>query len=193
MTPEECRRVADAAEKYNVSMLKITSSMRLALIGVAPENVHDAWAATGMQAGAAKGPCIRSIRACPGTEYCRLAKQDALKLGMELDARYHGMSLPAKLKIAVSGCVNQCAENCIRDIGLHGKNDGWVITIGGNGGASRSLAHPFASGLDDAVALLTVDKLIKFYSEKAKKFDRMSKLIKRTGIENIKKAIDLRD
>lgn len=189
ITPEECRKLADTAEKFNIPLIKITSSMRLALIGVNKTRVEDAWAEMGMNPGAATGPCIRSIRACPGIEYCRLAKQDAMKLGMELDRRYHGMALPAKLKIAVSGCINQCAENCIRDIGLHGKNNGWTITIGGNGGSRPSLAIPFVEGLNDEDALVTVDALIKLYIEKAKKFDRMSKLVKRIGIEKIQEAV----
>jgi NAD(P)H-nitrite reductase large subunit len=112
-----------------------------------------------------------------------------MKIAGEFDRRYHGKVLPAKLKIAVSACVNQCAENCIRDIGLFGKNDGWTITIGGNGGAKPCLAVPFASGCDDEEALTLVDRLISFYAEHARKFDRMAKLIKRVGMDEIKRVV----
>lgn len=189
ITPEQCRRLADVTEKYDAKVLKITSSMRLAMIGIKEDDVASAWEDLGMPPGAATGPCLRSVRACPGNEYCRLAKQDSMKIAGIIDERYHGIELPAKLKIAVSGCVNQCAENCIRDIGLYGKHDGWVVTVGGNGGSRPNLAVEFTSGLDDDQALDTVDRIISFYKENAKKIDRMSRVIKRLGFEKVKTEI----
>ncbi|WP_299982795.1 hypothetical protein [Desulfobacula sp.] len=42
------------------------------------------------------GLCIRSIRTCPGTSFCKLGKQDAVGVGLKLDEKYHAYELPAK-------------------------------------------------------------------------------------------------
>lgn len=55
-------------------------------------------------------------------------------VGFKLDERYHGLELPAKFKLGVSGCPNQCAETCIKDVGFVGMPKGWKILVGGNGG-----------------------------------------------------------
>ena len=120
VNPDQLRKIADVAEKYNVPVLKITSAARIAIVGIKEEQVDGIWYDLGMDAGHATGLCVRSIKVCPGISYCRLAKQDSLKMGMELDEIYHGMVLPSKMKMGVSGCKIQCAENCIKDISLYG-------------------------------------------------------------------------
>ena len=140
VTPEQLRSMADVAQKYNVSMLKVTSAARLALIGIREDQVDGVWQDLSMQPGHATGLCVRSIKVCPGTSFCRLGQQDSLDMGRKLDETYHGMVLPSKMKMGVSGCKIQCAENCIKDISLYGTRDGWTVMIGGNGSARPRLA-----------------------------------------------------
>ncbi len=114
------RKLADVAEKYGAKALKITGATRIAIVGLKEEDIDAVWKDLGMSAGAAVGLCVRSIRACPGTTFCKLGKQDALGVGLKLDERYHGFELPGKLKMSVSGCNLSCAESWVRDIGLTG-------------------------------------------------------------------------
>ena len=81
IAPDQLRKMADVAEKFNVSSVKITSAARIALIGVKEDQVDGIWDDLGMDAGHATGLCVRSIKVCPGTTYCRLGKQDSLKMG----------------------------------------------------------------------------------------------------------------
>ena len=186
--PEILRNIADVAEKYNCA-IKITSANRIAVVGIKEEDIDSAWEQLGTDPGAAVGACVRSIKVCPGTTFCRLAKQDSLTLGQELDSRYHGHKLPAKFKIGVSGCINQCAENCIKDIAFTGKADGWTVLVGGNGGSRPVLAQMLTSGLSTEEALELTRRVIDFYKQNAKKMDRMSRLIKRIGMDQLKKAV----
>ena len=104
------RRLADVADKYGLQALKITSAARIAMVGIKEEDVNDIWMELGMSPGSAVGLCVRSIKACPGTTFCKRGLQDSLTLGLKLDEKYHGMQLPGKFKMGVSGCPNQCAE-----------------------------------------------------------------------------------
>ena len=190
VTPELLRRIADVSEKYNAQTIKITGATRIAIVGIREEDVDQVWQEIQLDKGAAVGLCVRSIRACPGTTYCRLGKQDALEIAMKLDQRYHAMVLPGKFKMAVSGCHLSCSESWVRDIGLIGLKDGWQVVIGGNVGAEPRIAQEIASGLDDDDALRAVDKLVQCYQEVAKKGERLGKTIDRIGLEPFKAALD---
>ncbi|MFZ0242563.1 MAG: NAD(P)/FAD-dependent oxidoreductase [Desulfobacterales bacterium] len=183
VTPELLRRIADVAEKYEAQAIKITGATRIAIVGLKEEDIDGAWETLRLGKGAAVGLCVRSIRACPGNTYCKLGQQDAIKLGLTLDEVYHGKQLPGKFKMAVSGCHLSCAESWVRDVGLIGKKDGWVLVIGGNVGAAPRIAQECADGLDDDQALAVIEAVVGFYQENAKKGERLGKMIDRLGLE----------
>ena len=189
VTPALLRTLADVAEKYEVKALKVTGAARIAIVGIKEEDVDDVWKELEMATGHAVGLCVRSVRACPGTTFCKLGKQDALGMGMKLDEMYHGMQLPGKFKMAVSGCNLNCAESWVRDIGLYGKPDGWILLAGGNVGATPRIAQELLIGLSDEEALAKVEKAVNFYQENANKGERMGKMIERLGLAPLKAAV----
>ena len=189
VTPELLRKIADIAEKYKAQALKITSATRIAIVGLREEDVDNVWNDLEMTPGAAVGLCVRSVRACPGTTFCKLGQQDALGLGMELDKLYHGVNLPGKFKMAVSGCQINCAESWVRDLGLFGKPKGWTLVIGGNVGTNPRLAQELTTELSDEQALEKISRVIDYYKETASKGERFGKMIDRIGFETVKAAL----
>ena len=187
--PETLRKLADVAEKYKAQALKITSAARIAIVGVQQQDVESIWTELAMSPGAAVGLCVRSVKACPGTTFCKRGQQDSLTVGLELDRKYHGTELPGKLKIGVSGCPNQCAETCIKDIGLVGTLKGWRVLAGGNGGARPRLAQEVARDLSTEQALDTIDKIVEFYKSNAKKHQRLGAMMEKMSIEEFKAAV----
>ena len=189
VTPDLLRKIADVPEKYNAQALKLTGACRIAIVGLKEDDIDSVWADLGLDKGAAVGLCVRSIRSCPGTTFCKIGKQDSLSLGMELDKKYHGFELPGKFKMAVSGCRLSCAESWVRDIGLIGQKDGWLLTIGGNVGASPRIGDELIDNVDDKAALDAIDKVIAHYQENAKKGERLGKMIDRVGLDGFKAAV----
>ena len=189
VTPELLRKLADVAEKYHAKALKITGATRIALVGIKEEDIDSVWEDLGMKPGAAVGLCVRSVRACPGNTFCKIGQQDALGMGMKLDEIYHGLELPGKFKMAVSGCNLNCAEGWVRDVGLYGKAKGWTLTIGGNVGAAPRIGQELLSDLDDEQALAGVEKVVEYYRENAKKGERLGKMIDRIGFDAVKEAL----
>jgi NAD(P)H-nitrite reductase large subunit len=188
--PAQLRTLADVAEKHQISNLKITSAARIALIGIKEDQVDDVWKDLGLDPGHAVGLCVRSIKVCPGTTFCRLGKQDSLKMGMELDRMYHGMVLPSKMKMAVSGCKIQCAENCIKDLSLYGTQNGWTVCIGGNGSARPRLADVLVEGLSSQDARQMLEDAIAYYKEHSKR-ERMGRMVERIGLDKIKSDLNV--
>jgi len=189
VTPALLRKLADVAEKYEAQAMKITGATRIAVVGLKEEDIDKVWQELGMDKGAAVGLCVRSIRACPGTTFCSIGKQDALGIGMKLDALYHGYELPGKFKISASGCKLCCAESWVRDVGLIGQEDGWKLVVGGNVGTRPRIGDELLTGLDDDQAMAAIKKVIDYYKENAKKGERLGKLIDRNGFDSLKSAV----
>jgi len=98
------------------------------------------------------------------------------------------MELPGKLKIGVSGCPNQCAETCIKDIGLVGTLKGWRVLAGGNGGARPRLAQEIARDISTEQALDIIDKIVEFYRLNGKKHQRLGAMMENMSLEEFKAA-----
>ena len=182
------RRIADVAEKYNAKALKITSAQRIAIVGIDPKDIDAAWNDLGMKTGAAIGLCVRSIKICPGTTFCKRGQQDSVGIGLKLDQIYHGMQLPWKFKIGVSGCANSCAEPAVKDIGLIGMSKGWRLLVGGSSGVKPRLGLMLADNLSDEAALSMIERIINYYKEHAKK-QRLGEFIEEIGFEKFKQEI----
>jgi NAD(P)H-nitrite reductase large subunit len=183
------RKIADVAEKYGAKVIKLTSAQRMAIVGLEEDKIDQVWAELGMPKGAAVGLCVRSVKICPATHFCRLAQQDAVTLGLELDKRYHGMELPSKFKMAVSGCMNSCSEPAVKDLGLIGMPKGYRVLIGGCASGVPRLADVLAQDVPPEDVLPLVDKIIKYYQANAKKYERMGRMIDRLGQEKVKQEI----
>ncbi|MCL7413730.1 MAG: NAD(P)/FAD-dependent oxidoreductase [ANME-2 cluster archaeon] len=182
------RKIADVAEKYNATAVKITSAQRIALVGLRAEDLDSIWSDLGMAPGAAIGLCVRSVKICPGTTFCKRGQQDSVGVGLKLDGLYHGMELPSKLKMGVSGCQNTCAESSVKDIGLIGTTKGWKLMAGGSSGIKPRIADIIAEGLDDAGALELVERIIEFMKARGEK-QRLGRVIDDMGLEAFKSAV----
>jgi NAD(P)H-nitrite reductase large subunit len=188
--PATLRKLADVAEKYGAAALKVTSAQRIAIVGLKDEDLDNVWADLGIKPGAAVGLCVRSVKICPGTTFCKQAKQDSLGLGLKLDAKYHGMPMPSKLKMGVSGCPNSCAEPAIKDIGIMGTSKGYTLMVGGSAAAAPRLAEVVAKELSEEEVLEVVDKILTFYKSSGTK-KRLGKFIDDIGLDNFKSKIGL--
>jgi hybrid cluster-associated redox disulfide protein len=183
------RNIADVAEKYNAAALKVTSGQRIAIVGIEREDVATVWEELKMDPGAAVGMCVRSIKMCPGTTFCKRGQQDSIGLGMKLDSKYHGFALPAKFKMAVSGCQNSCSEPAVRDIGIMGTPQGYNIMVGGNAGMRPRLAETIAQFKTEEEVLTIVDNIIDYYKDNAKVNERLGDFIDKVGLEDFKKQV----
>lgn len=191
VTPELLRRIADVAERYDCQALKLTSAERIALIGLRAQDIGAVWRDLGMQPGHVTGACVRSVRVCPGTDFCKRGQQNSLGVGRTIDARYHGQPVPGKLKIAVSGCPNQCTETATKDIGLVGTRRGWDLWVGGSGGANPRMATRTAQHCTDSEILALVDGVLEWYRSSARPRERLHKTLNRVGLDTLTKHLGL--
>lgn len=188
ITADMLRTIAGVADKYGLG-LKLTSAQRIALIGIREEDLDSIWHEVGAPPGAAIGLCVRSIKICPGTTQCKRAVQDSVSLGLKLDAAYHSMELPNKLKMGVSGCMLSCAEVAVKDIGIMGTTKGWKILVGGCAGARPRLGDTLVDNVNSEEEVLAiVEKIITFFKNNPNQ-NRIGRIIDDIGIERFRQEV----
>lgn len=191
VTPELLRRLADVAERYGCQAMKVTSSERIALIGLQAKDLDAVWDELGLAPGGLAGDCVRSVRVCTGMQYCKRAQQDSVPIGLQIDRDHHGRPLPGKLKIGISGCANQCAETATKDIGLVGAKQGWDLWVGGCGGAVPCLGTRIARAGSAEQAKTWVDGTVAFYQANARPKERLGRTLARLGVDALLNALGL--
>ncbi len=176
VTPDGLIAIGHIAKRYQLYS-KVTGGQRIDLFGARLEQLPDIWrelAAAGFETGHAYGKSLRTVKSCVGSTWCRYGVQDSTGLAVRLEHRYKGLRAPHKIKMAVSGCTRECAEAQGKDIGVIATEKGWNLYVCGNGGMKPRHADLFASDLDDASLIRTVDRLLMFYIRTADRLQRTS-------------------
>lgn len=182
--PDLMRKYADVTEKYH-GIMKLTSAQRVMITGLKAEDIESIWQELDMQPAMGFANCVRSVKICPGSVFCKRGKQDSIKLGMELDKLYHKKEMPSRMKLGVAGCQNSCAEVHVKDVGVMGTDFGWDIYVGGSAGSHPRLADLLIEGLDYDEALHIVDIIVRYYQKNAD-IERVGQFIDRIGFKKFK-------
>ncbi|WP_275984199.1 nitrite reductase large subunit NirB [Paenibacillus hamazuiensis] len=189
-SPQELRKIADVADKYNVPMVKITGGQRIDLLGVKKEDLPKMWADLDMPSGYAYAKALRTVKTCVGSTFCRFGTQDSIKMGIELEKKYERLNTPAKVKMAVSGCPRNCAESVIKDFGVVAIDGGWELYVGGNGGVKVRAADLLFKVKTEEEVIEYCGAFLQHYRETAKWNERTSEWVERVGLESIRQALD---
>jgi len=182
--PETLEKYAQVARKYG-GTLKLTSAQRIMITGLKAENIDEIWAELDMQPAMSFANCVRSVKICPGTAFCKRGKQDSVKLGLELDKRYSKKEMPSRMKLGVAGCPNSCSESVIKDIGVIGTDEGWDVFVGGSAGSHPRLADKLITGLGYDDTLRIIDIVVRYY-QKHGDIERVGQFIDRIGFEKFR-------
>lgn len=186
-TPDELRRIADVADKYNVPMVKVTGSQRLDLLGVKKSDLPRIWADLGMPSGQAYTKGVRMVKTCVGSDFCRFGVQDSTSTGIELERRLENLFTPHKVKMGVVGCPRNCAEATVKDIGLIGQEGSWQIVVGGAAGKKVRKADVLTTVETSEEALELASVFFQYYREEANYLERTYDFVERLGIEKVRR------
>jgi nitrite reductase (NADH) large subunit len=186
-SPDELRRIADVADKYQVRMVKITGSQRIDLLGVKKSDLPKIWADLGMPSGQAYTKGVRMVKTCVGTDFCRFGVQDSTSAGIELERSFENLFTPHKVKMGAVGCPRNCAEATVKDIGLVGQEGSWQVVVGGAAGKKVRKADLLITVETTEQALEAAALFFQYYRESANYLERTYDFVERVGIEKVRK------
>ena len=101
------------------------------------------------------------------------------------------MALPAKFKIGVGGCPNNCVKPTLNDIGivgavLPGGGRGYRIFLGGHWGRTGAAGREVPSLLPDEESVLAfIERVLNFYRSNGLPGERFCKTLDRLGFEQV--------
>ena len=78
----------------------MTSEHRIGLYGIKEEDIDNIWHDLDMKPGGFIGKCVRAAKFCTGNTSCKKGYQNTVKLGLEIDEKFHKIQTPHKIKIA---------------------------------------------------------------------------------------------
>ncbi|MDN6747274.1 MAG: nitrite/sulfite reductase [Brevibacterium sp.] len=175
-------QIADLIEEYGIDRIRLTPMQKILVLDVDEADLDDVVARLdGLGMSSRKDLFRRSVMACTGIEYCKLAivetKQTAIDAVTKLEERLADIDLPHRFSLHLNGCPNSCARIQTADIGLKGQIvttdegeqvPGFQVHVGG-GLASKDRDE---AGLGRTVRGLkvTVDGLEEYVEKMVRRF-----------------------
>ncbi len=185
VTGEQLAKIAELV-KQGAGLAKFTTGQRIVILTSADQvqAVRDGLAEVGLKIGPA-GKTIRNVKGCAGS-LCRYSAQNGLQDALTLDKIFAGRSMPAALKISVSGCPRNCMESQSNDIGFIGTPLGYKVYVGGRGGRKQVLGQMIKEGVKPEEMPALVEEIITKYLSATKGKERISHVVEKQGVEIFK-------
>jgi sulfite reductase (ferredoxin) len=195
--------VAKAAERVSSQRVRTTVEQNLLVLDVPEAEVNglvDELAELGLQAN--PSPWRRSVLACTGIEFCKLAivetKHRAATLVDNLESRLGELNsqLPHPVSVGLNGCPNACARTQVSDIGLKGQIvtdadgnqvEGFQVHLGGGLGLDAGFGRK-VRGLKVTSADLEnyVERLVRRYADSHEQGERFAQWVNRVAEDQLK-------
>ena len=192
VTAEQMQCVAAAAKRFGSGVVTLTSRLSMEVPGVPAGMVapfEAAIAAVGLSVGGT-GPRVRPVVCCKGT-LCPHGMIDTFALAEKIHRRFyegwHDVALPAKFKIGVGGCPNNCVKPSLNDIGivgatLPGGGHGYRASVGGHWGRAGSAGREVPTVFPDEESVLGfIENTLEFYRANGRPGERFFKTLDRVG------------
>jgi len=170
-TSEQMRTLADLADTYSQSELRVTPEQNLILPHVAladlPDLYRDLKAASLATANIGRAS---DIVACPGLDYCALATARSIPLAQDISTMLRDTGYDdaiGAMKIKISGCINACGHHHLGNIGILGLDRGGVetyqLTLGGTDGDALTIGERTGRGFSADEVVPAIERLIVTY------------------------------
>ncbi len=197
-TSEQMDLVADLADRYSFSDIRVTHEQNLVLPHVKLDDLYALWQALDhLDLGTANLGLVTDMIVCPGLDYCNLANARSIPVGQMIDARFADLSRQhdiGELKIKISGCINACGHHHVGHIGILGVDkkgtEYYQITLGGSADENAAVGKIVgrAFGYDEVAD--AVETIVTTYvNGRDSKEESFLSYVGRVGLDPFKEAL----
>ena len=196
-TSEQMRILADLADEYSTSELRTTKRQTIVFPYVRKDQVFYLWQSLEKYGLASPHQgTLAQIVACPGGDYCDLAKAVSIPIATRVQQRFDDMDKLldiGDLNINISGCENSCAHHHVADIGLLGmqKNgeEYYQITLAGETLNETNIGKKLGPSVSGDVVVDAVEEIVNVYLDNREEEERFTDVFKRIGIKPFKEKV----
>ena len=146
-TAEQMEGLADLAERFSFSEIRVTHEQNLVLPYVRQIDLYALWQGLGeLDLDSPNLGLISDMIACPGLDYCNLANARSIPIAQAISRRFADLKRQhdiGELKLKISGCINACGHHHVGHIGILGVDkrgeEFYQITLGGSADENAAL------------------------------------------------------
>lgn len=197
ITSREMRGLADLAERYSFSELRVTHEQNLVLPHVRQDELHALWQELArLKLADANRGLVTDIICCPGLDYCALATARSIPIAQAISRRFADPEKQREtgpLAIKISGCINACGHHHIGHIGILGLNKAgkeyYQLTIGGDPTETPAIGERAGPGLSAEEVPDAVERLINHYLRIRHEGETFLETYRRVGGESFREAL----
>jgi sulfite reductase (NADPH) hemoprotein beta-component len=189
--------VADLADRYSFSELRVTHEQNLVLADVKQSALYELW-----QEAKAHGLAtpniglLTDIICCPGGDFCSLANAKSIPIAQAIAERFDNIDYQhdiGEIELNISGCINACGHHHVGNIGILGVDkDGsewYQVSIGGAQGNQASIGKIIGPSFSAAQMPIVIDRLLQVYLEQRLEDERFIETVQRLGIAPFKEHV----
>ncbi len=196
-TSEQMRILADLSDQYGYSELRTTKRQTIVFPHVRKDQVFDLWQSLEKYGLASPHQgTLAQIVACPGGDYCDLAKAVSIPIATRVQQRFDDMDKLldiGDLNINISGCENSCAHHHVADIGLLGmqKNgeEYYQITVAGETLYKTVIGKKLGPSVSGDNVVDAVEDIVNVYLDNREEEEKFTEVFKRIGIKPFKEKV----
>ena len=196
-TSDQMRVVADIADRFSLSEIRVSHAQNLVLPYVRKKDVVAVYHALEKEGlASANLGLVTDIIACPGLDYCALATARSIPIAQEISKRFEA---PARQKeigdlaIKISGCINACGHHHAGNIGILGLDkqgkEFYQITLGGSADETASIGQIMGPGFSAEEVPAAIEKIVDTYIGLRNKDETFLGAYRRLGPAPFKAAV----
>lgn len=196
-TAEQMDVIADLAEKYSFSEIRVTHRQNIVLPHVRISDLHNVFLALqGNDLATANIEGTTDIIACPGLDFCALANARAIPVAQRLSERLSGLKEHhdiGDLHLNISGCINACGHHHVGAIGILGVDrrgeEFYQITLGGSAFEDAAIGDVIGPAFSSETIVDSVETIVTTYVGIRQDGERFIDTYRRTGSTPFKEAL----
>ena len=197
-TADQMDAVADLADRYSFSELRVSHEQNLILADVRQADLYDVWKeAKALGLATPNIGLLTNIIACPGGDFCSLANAKSIPVAEAIQRRFDDLDYLhdiGELDLNISGCMNSCGHHHIGHIGILGVDkqgaEYYQVSIGGAQGNDAALGKVIGPSVSQAEVPAVIEWLIELYLERREsEAELFVDVVRRIGVEPFKEYV----
>jgi sulfite reductase (NADPH) hemoprotein beta-component len=189
--------VADLADEYSFSELRVSHRQNLVFTDVRQGDLHTLWQQLcELELATPNIGLASDIIACPGLDYCALANARSIPIAQDIGQYFSGslkLQQVGDLTINVSGCMNACGHHHVGNIGILGVDkrgkEFFQLTLGGSSDEHASLGDRVGPGLPQAEVPAAIERIVDAYLELREADERFLDTYRRVGMDPFRAVV----
>jgi sulfite reductase (NADPH) hemoprotein beta-component len=196
-TAEQMEAVADLADQYSFSEIRVTHVQNLVLPHVRKDELYALWQAlVPLGLATPNVNLISDVIACPGLDYCALANARAIPVAQRISERFASLERQhdiGEIFLNISGCINACGHHHVGHIGILGVDkkgeEFYQITLGGSATGDAAIGQIVGPSFSYDDVVDAVETVVQTYLGARDPGERFIDTFRRVGMGPFKEAL----